>query len=129
MAWFSNWVPRLPLLALALVAFGLISPETLSRGPQLCLWRHLFHLSACPACGTTRALAAFFHGHFAQALVFNRNILVTAPCLISLLTLDLFHLTRRFLSFSGRRTTADPTQRLPSRLYSPREANKFFTIE
>lgn len=101
MAWFSNRIPRLPLLTLGLAACCLISPESLSHGPQLCLWQHLFKLSACPACGTTRALAAFFHGHFAPALKFNLNILVTAPALISLWALDLFHFTRRFLPIPG----------------------------
>src|ERR1700682_2728603 len=99
---FSQGLPRWAILLPGIALLCMLSPETLSRGPNLCVWRYLFHLSACPACGTTRALAAFFHGQFSQALVFNRNILVTAPCLISLLTLDLFHLTRRLLSFSGR---------------------------
>ena len=68
---------------------ALLSPETLGRGPDLCLWRHLFHLSACPACGSTRALAAFFHGNLRQALAFNRNVLVTAPLLVGMLLDDL----------------------------------------
>ncbi len=86
------------VLGMAGLAFCLLSPESLARGPDLCLWRHLFHLTACPACGSTRALAAFFHGRFAEALAFNRNVLATAPLLLSLLGLDLYHLARRFVA-------------------------------
>ena len=48
------------------------------------MWKHLFHLTACPGCGSTRALAAFFHGHVAQALSYNRNVIVTGPLLLTL---------------------------------------------
>ena len=81
----SKCAARLLVLPLTIAILALISPETLTRGPDLCVWRHLFHLSACPACGSTRALAAFFHGHFGQALAFNRNVVVTAPLLVGLL--------------------------------------------
>jgi len=86
---FSKGVPRWALLASALAIFALVPPGAWGQGPNLCLWRHLFQLSACPACGSTRALAAFFHGHFAQALGFNRNVIVTAPLLVGLLLDDL----------------------------------------
>ena len=97
MRWFSKSVPRWVVLAFALVAFSVVPPETWTGGPNLCLWRHLFHISACPACGTTRALAFFSHGNFAQALAYNRNVLVTAPSLITLLSLDILQLTRRYM--------------------------------
>lgn len=87
---FAERVPRWLVLLGALAAFCLLPPETLARGPDLCLWRHLFHLSACPACGSTRALAAFFHGQFAQALAFNRNVVVTGPLLLALLAQDVW---------------------------------------
>ena len=86
---FAKNVPRWTVLACALAFFALVSPETLGRGPDLCLLRHIFHLSACPACGTTRALAAIFHGDLRQALAFNANVLVTAPLLLGLLLDDL----------------------------------------
>lgn len=70
-------------------------PESLARGPDLCLWRHLFHLAACPACGSTRALAAFFHGRFGQALDFNRNVVITAPGLLALVARDVLRLVNR----------------------------------
>ena len=88
MADFSKGIPRWMVLSLAMVVFVTVPPEVLARGPDICLWKHLFHLAACPACGSTRALAAFFHGHVAQALAYNRNVMVTGPLLIGLLLHD-----------------------------------------
>lgn len=88
MAAFSKGIPRWVVLSVALAILAAIPPEVLARGPNICLWKHLFHLAACPACGSTRALAAFFHGHLAQALAFNRNVVVTGPLLIVLLVHD-----------------------------------------
>ncbi len=101
MAVFAKGIPRWLVLSVALVLFALVPPEALARGPDICLWKHLFHLPACPACGSTRALAAFFHGRFADALAFNRNVLVTAPALLVMLIKDLCGLLRRlrFRSF------------------------------
>ncbi|MGD1102711.1 MAG: DUF2752 domain-containing protein [Terriglobia bacterium] len=76
------------VLSLALAVFVAVPPEMLARGPDICLWKHLFHLAVCPACGSTRALAAFFHGHLAQALAYNRNVTVTGPLLLLLLAQD-----------------------------------------
>jgi len=78
----------------------------LQRGPDLCLWRHLFGVASCPACGSARALAAFFHGHFAQALVFNRNVLVTAPLLLTLAGRDF----GRWFREIGRRSRSERCQ-------------------
>jgi hypothetical protein len=78
------------VLSLALAAFVVVPPEVLAHGPDVCLWKRLFHLAACPACGSTRALAAFFHGHLAQALGYNRNVIVTGPLFIGLLLQDVF---------------------------------------
>jgi len=89
---------RIPHLGLLLAVMGmlcLVPPEILARGPDLCLWRHLFHLAACPACGSTRALAAFFHGQFPQALAFNLNVLITGPGLLVLLALDALRMLRQ----------------------------------
>lgn len=88
MAVFSSGIPRWLALTLALVAFATIPPEALKLGPDICLWKHLFGLNACPACGSTRALVAFFHGHLSQALAYNRNVIVTAPTLVGLLAQD-----------------------------------------
>lgn len=84
-------------MLLALTAFCLLPPESLARGPDLCLWKHLLHLPACPACGSMRALAAFFHGHFAQALAFNRNVVVTAPLLLALFVQDAVRALRKIV--------------------------------
>ena len=85
------------MLAVTIVIAGFcaLPPETLSRGPDLCLWRQLLHLAACPACGSMRALAAFFHGRWGDALAYNRNVLVTAPGLIVLAAKDAFGVIRR----------------------------------
>jgi hypothetical protein len=88
MAGFFKGIARWMVLSLALAVFVTVSPEMLARGPDICLWKHLFHLAACPACGSTRALAAFFHGHLAQALAYNRNVMVTGPLLLILLAQD-----------------------------------------
>ncbi len=92
---FAKGVLRLPVLLAALAACCLVPPETLALGPNLCLWCHLFHLSACPACGSTRALAAFFHGRFSQAAALNLNVIITAPGLLALLARDLWRLIGR----------------------------------
>jgi hypothetical protein len=92
---FAKGIPRWLVLTAALAAFCLVPPETLAHGPDLCLWKHLFHLVACPACGSTRALAAFFHGQFAQALAFNLNVVVTGPGLLALFALDALWILRQ----------------------------------
>ena len=89
MALFSRGVPRLLAVAIVVAGFCILPPEALSRGPNLCLWRNLLHLSACPACGSVHALAAFFHGRFHDALTYNRNVLITAPGLIALAAKDI----------------------------------------
>jgi hypothetical protein len=76
------------VLSLALAVFVMVPPQKLAQGPDICLWKHLFRLAACPGCGSTRALSAFFHGHLGQALAYNRNVLVTGPLLIGLLLHD-----------------------------------------
>ncbi len=84
MAGFCKGIDRWMVLSLALAVFVAVPPEMLARGPDICVWKHLFRLTACPACGSTRALAAFFHGHVTQALAYNRNVMVTGPLLIGL---------------------------------------------
>ena len=88
MAGFSKGIARWMVLSVALGVFVAVPPEMLARGPDICLWKHLFRLAACPACGSTRALAAFFHGHLAQALAYNRNVVVTGPLLLVLWAQD-----------------------------------------
>ena len=94
---FSHGIPRWAVLVSAIAGLSLVPPETLSGGTNICLWSHLFHIQACPACGSTRALAAFFHGQFSQALTYNKNVLVTAPSLVVMMTFDILHRATRFL--------------------------------
>jgi|SRR5579863_4696478 len=94
---FAQRIPRLAVLVAAIALLCLVPPELLGRGPNLCLWCHLFHIKACPACGTTRALAALFHGHFTQALAFNRNVIATGPGLVALAAMDAARFLRRAL--------------------------------
>lgn len=98
MAAFSQGIPRWMVLSLAIAMCAAVPPEMLARGPDLCLWKHLFHLATCPACGSTRALAAFFHGHFTQALAYNRNVIVTGPLLVGLLVQDAIFSLRRWVA-------------------------------
>ena len=101
MALFSRDARRLLALGVVLTGFCLLPPEAISRGPDLCLWRRLLHLAACPACGSTRALAAFFHGRFGDALAYNRNVLVTAPLLVMLAAKDALTVLRKVAGVSG----------------------------
>jgi hypothetical protein len=90
MTLFCQRVPRLLAVGAAVAGFCLLPPELLARGFHLCFWCRLLHLAACPACGSTRALAAFFHGRWGDALAYNPNVLVTAPTLIALVAKDAF---------------------------------------
>jgi hypothetical protein len=100
MAIFSKGIPRGALLFPALVLFVLVPPEVLGRAPDICLWKHLFRLAACPACGSTRALAAFFHGSLTQALAYNKNVLATGSLLLFLLTQDAVRMLRWLVAHS-----------------------------
>ena len=103
MALFSHGMLRLLALGVVLTGFCVLPPEAISRGPDLCLWRRLFHLAACPASGTTRALAAFFHGRFGEALAYNRNVLITAPLLVMLTAKDALTVIRKTVGIRGGR--------------------------
>ncbi|HEY1995447.1 MAG TPA: DUF2752 domain-containing protein [Edaphobacter sp.] len=61
------------ILALAAILLLRFPPEQYSFYPG-CPIHELLHLQ-CPGCGSTRALAALLHGHFAEAM--NLNALVT----------------------------------------------------
>jgi len=101
MALFARGVPRLLAVGIVLAGFCVLPPEVLSRGPDVCLWRNLLHIAACPACGSMRALAAFFHGRYGDALAYNRNVLVTAPVLVALAAKDAFSVIKKMTGVSG----------------------------
>jgi hypothetical protein len=48
-----------------------------------------------------RALAAFFHGRWGEALAYNRNVLVTGPLLVALAVKDAFNVVRKMVGGSG----------------------------
>jgi hypothetical protein len=102
MALFSRGVPRWFAVGIVLTGFCVLPPEVLSRGPDLCLWRHLLHVAACPACGSLRALAAFFHGRFGDAFAYNPNVLVTGPGLIALAAKDAVTVTKKMIGRVGK---------------------------
>ncbi|MFB3922089.1 MAG: DUF2752 domain-containing protein [Terriglobia bacterium] len=92
---FCQGVPRWLVLSAVAGLLALLPSEALAHGPVFCLWRNLFHLPACPACGTTRALGAFLHGDFSGAVAFNPNVMVTGPLLLALLLLDTGRMLKR----------------------------------
>ena len=94
----SHDIVRAALVLLALVAFCLIPLDGWMRAPDLCLWWRIFHLAACPACGSTRALVSFFHGEWSAAWKYNANVIVTAPGLVALAVSYNFALWRRIRS-------------------------------
>jgi len=95
---FSHEVVRAALVLLALLAFCSLPLGTWMRAPDLCLWRKLFHLAACPACGSTRALVSFFHGEWSAAWKYNANVVITAPGLLALVVSHSLSLWRRIRS-------------------------------
>jgi hypothetical protein len=48
-----------------------------------------------------RALAAFFHGRWGEALAYNRNVLVTAPLLVALAVKDALSVMRKMVGGSA----------------------------
>ena len=62
------------------------------RFPNFCIWERL--LGYCPANGITRALSAFFHGKWEEAIRYNLNILVAVPIIIGILVMDILKLVK-----------------------------------
>jgi len=69
-------------IVLATALLALLPTAWLEHGPPLCLIRALFE--GCPFCGSMRALSHFLHGQLAEALHWNRNVLITGPLLLYL---------------------------------------------
>ena len=95
---FCAAIPRAAVLLVFSLTFCLVAPETFNAHPNLCLWRRLLEVPSCPACGTLPALAAFFHGRFAEGLAFNHNAVFTAPALLVLLIIDTLRALRKVVS-------------------------------
>lgn len=66
-----------------ILALFFLNPQNISL-PDFCIVKRIF--GHCPACGTTRALACFFKGEFAESIKYNFNIIMTGP-LITLIFL------------------------------------------
>ena len=69
------WATGLGLVAL-LLALSFWDPAS-AAGPDLCLFHRLTGL-ACPACGLTRAAAAFAHGELGESLRWHPLFLLLA---------------------------------------------------
>lgn len=61
--------------------------------PNLCLWKKIF--GYCPADGTTRALNAFLHGNWQEAIKYNLNIFIIIPLVSVLLFSDILRFFKR----------------------------------
>jgi Protein of unknown function (DUF2752) len=110
---FAKGISRLTVVLAVVAVAALVPTQLLARGPDLCVWRHLFHIAACPSCGSTRAVSAFFHGHLRQALEFNRNVVVTGPALLLLLIHDAVIFARsRLPSLRNRTGSGHPRQEI-----------------
>lgn len=81
------------------------------RFPNFCIWEMLF--GYCPANGTTRALSAFLHGRWEEAMRYNLNVLAVLPIITSILIMDILKLikTRKILGMPTTAANTAQTQR------------------
>ncbi len=56
----------------------------------------------CPGCGMTRAISSASHGHFTQALRYNRLVVIVLPLLAYEWLKALTRATRRYRALAGR---------------------------
>lgn len=71
---------RAVLLAFGLVLVVSLPVSFLEALPSACLFLNVFGFE-CPGCGITRAIFCLLHGQFAQALGYNRGVVVVFPTL------------------------------------------------
>ncbi len=72
------------VLAIVLAALG---PDRVARGPRLCLISAIIR-RPCPACGMTRAAAAFLRGDVRRAIRTNPRIIPVAAIGVSVILSD-----------------------------------------
>lgn len=85
--------PLARVVAFSIIIIVLIFVDVSSLGfPNFCIWEMFF--GYCPANGTTRALNAFFHGKWEEAIKYNLNVLVAIPLIIGILVADILKLVK-----------------------------------
>lgn len=98
--WFNEALDRVDLwLFPAVLIIAWIYYPYSERGPDLCIFKILFH-HACPGCGLTRSICFLVHGRLREAMEFNPlSILVLLLMIITFLRaiLDLRHRETREL--------------------------------
>ncbi len=77
------------LLGSAFLLLAVLPTELITRGPSLCLFKHVFGV-ACLGCGMTRAMSSLLHAEAGAALAYNKLVVVVFPLLCGLLLKDLF---------------------------------------
>jgi hypothetical protein len=83
---------RVVTLSIGISVLAFVDAGSL-KFPDFCIWERIF--GYCPADGTTRALRAFFHGEWEQAMQYNLNILFVIPMIAGILVVDIFKLIKR----------------------------------
>lgn len=91
---------RVVTFSIGILALTFVDVSSL-RIPDFCIWERLF--GYCPANGTTRALNAFFHGKWEEAIRYNLNILAVIPIITGILILDILKLIKIRKLFNNSR--------------------------
>ena len=74
-----------------MLAVFFLNPQHINL-PNFCIVKKF--LGYCPACGTTRALACFFKGEFAESIKYNLNVIFVAPLIIGVFLKNLFKVAK-----------------------------------
>jgi hypothetical protein len=82
------------VLGTAIAALFFINPEQFNW-VDLCLIKKVF--GHCPACGTTRALACFFKGRFAESVKYNLNVVLAAPMICGIFLENLIKAAMQYI--------------------------------
>jgi hypothetical protein len=98
-----------PLTALGKIGFLILLPllaifvptSWLERRRSICIIKNLTGHN-CPGCGMTRAISSASHGHFTQALRYNKLVVIVLPLLAYEWLKALTKATRRYRALAGR---------------------------
>ena len=82
------------VLGAAIAALFFLNPEQFNR-MDVCLIKKIF--GHCPACGTTRALACFFKGRFAESIKYNLNVVLVAPMICGIFLENLIKVAMQYI--------------------------------